>query len=152
MSGADDTGTEQQDSADSSNGDTPDSDDTDMTGNTDPIDHLLHAWKRPRNTFLLGILLGSLLVGTLVVSPPAALESTPPEEVGEAVVDHYQQRAPTGLSYELVSIRSHDSGLYQVTVDVQSGEESTEEDVYVTDDGKWVFERPPSQVQPQVTG
>lgn len=121
-------------------------------GRTDELaDHFLRTWKQPKITFLTGLLVGSLLVGTLAVSPPAALQPTPPEDVGTAVVDHYQQRAPAGVTYEMVDIRRHDSDLYQVTVNVQSGTQSSEEQVYVTDDGKWVFERPPSQVHPQVT-
>ncbi len=118
---------------------------------TEFVEHLLHTWKQPKITFLLGLLAGSLLVGTLVVSPPAALEPTPPETIGEAIVDHYQQRAPHGVTYELAEIRSHDSGLYQVTVTVQSGAQSTEEQVYVTENGKWSFERPPTQIHPQIT-
>ncbi len=126
-----------------------DSDSSDTTGFADQV---VNTWTRPKLMFLLGLLFGSILVGTLAVSPPAALEPAAPKEIGAAALDHYQDRAPTGITYELVNVRSHDSGLYRVTLRVESGTHSTEETVYVTENGKWVFEQSPSQMQPRITG
>lgn len=120
---------------------------------TDPgeiADQVVEAWKRPKLAFLLGALFGIIIVGSLVISPPAALQSLPPEDVGETVVTHYQNLAPTGVDYELAAVQRHDSGLRQVTIDVTRGTLTTQEVVYVTRDGQWVFEQPPNRVQPSV--
>lgn len=114
-------------------------------------DRVLDAWQHPKFAFLIGLLAGIFFIGMLVFAPPETFQQTTQDELGEKVVGHYENRAPTGLQYELVDVEHHGSGLYEVNVNVMRGTVTTEETVYITSDGKWVFDQPPSRIQPQLS-
>lgn len=121
--------------------------------NTDSKDigeEVLEAWKHPKFAFLLGALFGIILVGSIIVSPPTTAQQAGPDMVGERVVQHYQNIAPAGLTYELVDVTSHNSDMYEVTIEVSRGTVTSTETVYTTENGKWVFTQPPEHVQPQL--
>lgn len=109
-------------------------------------------WKRsPKFSFLVGALVGIVLVGTVVLSAPDAFPPDDGEQVGDRVVNHYTARAPAGVSYDLVGVERRDSGMYAVTVRVTNGERSYSETVHVTPDGTRVFESPPRRLRPDIS-
>lgn len=114
-------------------------------------DKVIDVWKNPRHSFLIGILVGIVLIGMIVVAPPQTFQQQTTEDVGEKVVNHFQDRAPTGLEYELVDVEHHESGIYRVDVRVTRGSITSEETVYTTSDGKWAFTQEPEHVQPQLS-
>jgi hypothetical protein len=113
-------------------------------------DRVLDAWHRPRFAFLVGTLAGILLIGMIVFAPADAFQQDTAQDIGERAVTHFQNRAPTGLEYSLVSTNRYGDGLYQIKIDVTRGSITSTETVYVTTNGKWLFTKQPEHLQPQL--
>ncbi len=111
---------------------------------------LVDSWRNPRFAFLLGALVGVLLVGTVVFSAPSAFLGDSEEQIAANVVHHYESRAPPTATYELGGIDRLDTGMYAVTLEVTAAGTTTEETVYVTPDGTRLFESPPQRVQADI--
>lgn len=118
----------------------------------DIVGKVLHAWRHsPKFSFLVGALVGIVLVGTIVLTTPDAFQPDGTGQVGERVVNHYSSRAPAGVSYELADVRQEDSGIYTVILEVTSAGTTYREAVYVTPDGSQVFESPPSRLRADIS-
>lgn len=107
-------------------------------------------WKRPRYAFILGLLAGAVLVVSVVLSTPSTFQDRP-DRIGERIVNHYRKIAPPTIEYALVGVEEHASGTYAVTLQVTSGAVTSNQTVYVTAGGDYVFESPPAEVQADVS-
>ncbi len=114
-------------------------------------DRVLDAWHRPRFAFLVGILVGIMLIGMIVFAPAEAFQQDTAEDIGKKAVAHFQDRAPTGIEYELAGVSHYGDGLYQAHIDVTRGTVTSTETVYATTNGKWVFTEQPEHLQPQLS-
>lgn len=114
-------------------------------------DRFVEVWQHPKVAFLLGVLVSAIVIGSIAVSPPVSEGGPAAERIGEQTVSHYETKATSDISYELLDVEQHSSGLYKVTVAVQRGTVSSQESVYVTQDGKYTFTTPPERVRPELT-
>ncbi len=108
-------------------------------------DTLLDAITMPRYAFVLGILVGAVLVASITVSSPSSLQGDP-DRIGTQTVSHYRQIAPPGVEYSLAGVEGHGSGTYAVTLQVQRGSVASNETVYVSPGGDYVFEASPTEM------
>lgn len=110
-------------------------------------ERILATWKQPRVAFLIGLLVGAIAIGSIAVSPP----TTQDEEagnIGDRVIAHYEDRAPQGVTYSLEDVRQYSNGMYKVTLTVNNGATTSQESVYVSADGEWIFETAPVNTRP----
>ncbi len=114
-------------------------------------DKLLAAIREPRVAFLTGIVIGTALVGMLLLSPPAAIQRVASGDIGAKVVSHYGARAPPGVSYEVVAVETTDFGMHAVTLDMERGSRTDTATVYVSPDGSRVFTERPDRVRADIS-
>ncbi|MFB6294625.1 MAG: hypothetical protein ABEI97_02605 [Candidatus Nanohaloarchaea archaeon] len=119
-----------------------DLEDVDAAGTGEP---LLTVLQNPRYAFFLGLLAGIIIVGVFLLSPSSTFQAGA-AEIGQNTLTHYQEKAPPGVSYRLMEVEQHDSGLYAVTLQVTSGTTASNQTVYASPDGGYVFESAPTAV------
>ncbi|MDY6766310.1 MAG: hypothetical protein SVW77_02990 [Candidatus Nanohaloarchaea archaeon] len=110
---------------------------------------LVAAARDPRYTFFFGLLAGLIILGATAFSTPSTFQG-PPENIGQNTLTHYEEKAPPGVEYNLVGVEQHDSGLYAVTLQVVSGRTASNQTVYASPDGKYVFESPPAAIRQDI--
>lgn len=108
-------------------------------GDADTVLATIH---NPRYMFFFGFLVGLVVIGMVVFSSAPSFQGEP-EEIGRNTVAHYERTAPPGVTYDLMTVEEHDSGLYAVTLQVTSGNTASNQTVYASPDGGYLFESSP---------
>lgn len=122
-------------------------DQTDEVVHEDLGDRILDAWNNPRSAFLIGIAVGAVMVGSLLLSDAQTFDPAGPSDVGSQVVHHYQSIGPPGVSYTLVDTEQTRYGMHKVTIRVTRGSLTSEETVYVTGNGQYIFATTPEKLR-----
>ncbi|MDY6761428.1 MAG: hypothetical protein SVY41_00095 [Candidatus Nanohaloarchaea archaeon] len=123
--------------------------DEELDTGADVGDTLHTALRSPRHMFFFGFLAGLVVIGAAVFSSTSTFQGDP-QKIGENTLTHYQEKAPPGVSYRLVGVEQHRSGLYAVTLQVTSGTTASNQTVYASPDGGFLFESSPVSVRQDI--